>query len=382
MIEGLKLSIPQRMQFLRMVITLSLLISICLSLNLWGGYRTFPYIPIFKFTFIKAPYDCVFILVSSFCLLASLFFNATRTFIFLALLLNLFLVLLDLNRLQPWFYYYNAILFIFLFYDGRVDDSNKFTTKFIILQLLISSIYIYSGLNKLNSNFITTSFLEIIYPLKNIITDRQFLFLIKMGITLPYILIFIGVGLIITPLRYLAITFGCIVHLSLLIFMFPSATNQNYALWFMNVVFLIILFILFSGRTKQRYFSPVILLQQPLFYICIFVFWILPFFNFVNKYPANLSSNFKSGNNNELMLFLNPTQHNQLPLYMQNFFIQTNNLYQLQYNKWCLNELKADCYPENQLFSALYIQIAQPLPKFVKETQFIIKPQQNLFSNR
>lgn len=382
MFEGLKLNIPIRLQLLRIVIIFSLVISVCLSFKLWGGYRYFPYVPVFDFNFVVAPYDAVIIGLSCVCLFASVFFKNTRTFIFLALFLNVSLVLFDLNRLQPWFYYYNVILFIFLFYDGRVDDSNKYTSIFIILQFIIASVYVYNGFSKLNANFVTNDFVELIKPLKSLLTDRQFLFVSKTGTIIPYLLLFIGFGLIITPIRYLAITFGCVVHLCLFIFLFPSAKNQNYALWFMNVVFLIVLFILFSGKTKQRYFSPAILFQKPLFYIIMILFWILPFFNSKSKWPNTLSGNYKSGNSNLLELTLDKQQHNQLPLYVKYFFYQKNTKYVLLYNNWCLNELKSDCYPENELFNAIYLQYAKQLPLFVKETQFVVKPKQSLFSTK
>lgn len=382
MFEGLKLTIPERLQVLRITVTFSLVISICLSFNLWGGYRYFPYVPVFDFKFSIVPYDALIIGLSCICLFASVFFKKTRLFIFLALVLNVFLVIFDLNRLQPWFYYYNAVLFVFLFYDGRVDDSNKYTSVFIIIQFIIASVYIYSGLSKLNSSFVSTDFVEIIKPLKPLITQRQFNFVTKTGWAIPYLLLFIGFGLIITPVRYLAIATGSFIHLCLFIFLFPGSHQQNYALWFMNTVFLMVLFVLFSGKTKQRYFSPAILFQKPLFYIIMILFWVLPFFNSQNKWPDNLSGNYKSGNSSALILTVGKQQHGQLPLYVKYFFEQKDTVYTLNYNKWCLNELKTDCYPEMELFNSIYLQIAKPLPAFVKETQFAIKPKQTLFTTK
>ncbi len=382
MLKIVSLTIPQRLQVIRIVITIALLISICLSFNLWGGYRYFPYTPVIKINFIKAPYDCLLILFSCFFLIASLFLKATRKFIFIALLLNVFMVLLDLNRLQPWFFYYNAVLFVFLFYDGRVDNSNNFTSVFIIIQLLIASIYIYNGLNKFNSDFVQNSFIELIEPLKTLFTERQFLFFIKFATSIPYLLLFIGLGLIIVPIRYLAITLGCLIHISLFILLFPSKTNQSYALWFMNNVFLIILFVLFSGKTKQRYFSPAILFQKPIFYFVIIVFFILPTFNLFNKGAINLLCTIKNGNEDNLTLSFTKIQYKQLPLYVKHFCAQLDTLYVLDYNEWCLSELKTDCNVEKKVFEAIYTEIAKPLPKFVKETQFIINTKQSVFTTK
>lgn len=381
MIGGLKLNIPERLRVLRVIITFSMVISVCLSFKLWAGYRYFPYVPVFDFNFVLAPYDTIIIGLSCICLIASVFFNKTKTLIFLALLLNITLVLFDLNRIQPWFYYYSALLFVFLFYNGRVDDSNNHTGIFIMLQLIIASVYTYNGFSKLNTSFVTNDFVEIISPLKSLLTQRQFTFASKIGTIIPYLLIFIGFGLIIKPIRYLAITVSCFIHVCLCVLLFPSVACQNYALWFMNIVFIIAILILFSGKTNQRYFSLPILLQKPLFYLILILFWILPFFNSQNKWPNHLSANFKSSNAPSLKLILGKQQHSELPLYVMYFFNQKDTLFTLNYNNWCLNELKSDCYPENKLFNVIFLQLAKPLPAFVKETQFIIKPKQTLFYN-
>ena len=298
MMEGLQISIPQRMMLIRITLIFSLIISVLLSFNLWAGYREFPYAPLFQNDFIPAPYDSVYIALAILSWIASLFLNKQRVFIFISFLLSVLLVLFDINRCQPWFYVYNAMLVVYIFYNGRVDDPNKFTSFFIILQIIFASVYFFNGLSQLNSHFIDTDFSETISPLKHIVSERQFLFFKKMGFLVPYLMMFIGLGLIVSPIRYLAITLATIIHFLLFIFLFPSSKNGNYALWFTNLSSVLMLFLLFSGKTKQRYFSPTFLFQVPLFYIVIILFVILPFFNRSGKWPDFLSSNFKSGNNN------------------------------------------------------------------------------------
>ena len=238
MMDGLKISIPQRIILLRVTLTLSLIISVFLSLNLWAGYRDFPYAPLYRLNVIPVHYDFVIIGLALLFWLCSMFLKQQRLFIFLAFVLCVYLSLMDVNRLQPWFYIYNSLLIIFIFYNGRVDDPNKFTSIFIILQLIFASVYFYTGISQLNSGFITSVFPEIIHPLKRLMSERQFLFFVKTGHVVPYIMIFIGLGFTISPLRYLAIALAVFIHVLLLIFLFPSAANPNYALWFSNLTFL------------------------------------------------------------------------------------------------------------------------------------------------
>src|SRR3954469_1894040 len=148
MMNGLQISIPQRMTLLRITLIFSLILGVCFSLNLWGGERTFPTTPFFEKNPVPPPYDYIFIgLVLLFWLL-SLFLRGERVFIFLSLLLCFFLVLFDMNRLQPWFYIFTSMLALYVFYNGRVDDPNKFTSYFIMLQIIFASVYFFAGLSQ------------------------------------------------------------------------------------------------------------------------------------------------------------------------------------------------------------------------------------------
>jgi uncharacterized membrane protein YjdF len=254
-------------------------------------------------------------------------------------------VLFDVNRLQPWFYVYNAILFIFMFYDGRVDNSNKFTSIFIFIQLIVASVYVFNGISQLmNPFFVITDFYDAILPLKKIMSERQFLFFLKAGKFVPYIMIFIGLGLLVRPVKYLAISFGVALHVLLFIFLFPSANNHNYALWFMNMVFTFMVLFLYSGKTQQRYFSVAVLFQKPLFYMIIVAFWIMPAFNFKEKWPGSLSFNFKSGPSPNENLLISENDFERLPFYIRGFCTKKSGEYVLRLRSWCSHELKSEYF--------------------------------------
>jgi len=378
MMNGLQTSIPQRMALLRIVLVFSLVISVFLSFNLWGGYRTFPATPVFEDNLVQPPFDFIFISLALLCWLLSLFLRGQRIFIFISFLLCFFLVLFDVNRLQPWFYIYNSMLAIYIFYNGRVDDPNKYTSFFIFLQIAFASVYFFTGLSQLNALFIDTSFAEIIEPLRSLVSERQFLLFKKTGFMSPYMLMFIGLGLIISPIRYLAISAAILVHLTLLIFLFPSAAHQNYALWFSNLSFIIMLLLLFSGKTKQRYFSPTFLFQQPLFYIIMFVFAVMPFFNITNKWPDFLSFNYRSGNNNSAVITLKKSLYDKLPLYQRHFCVASDSVFTFDYQRWVNHELKADCFPSYPVFNSIYTNLSQMGATGVKEIELRFIPKQKV----
>ena len=378
MIEGLQISIPQRMMFLRVTLIVSLVVSVLLSIHLWAGSRAVPYTSLIGENPIKAPFDFIYVVVLIFLWIASLFLNRQRLLLFIAFILSVILVLFDINRLQPWFYIYNALLIIFLFYNGRVDDSNKFTSYFIILQIIIASVYFFCGLSQLNKYFIDSNFTEIISPLQTMVSKRQFEFFTKVGFVTPYLLMFIGLGLIISPIRYLAITLALLMHLMLFVFLFPSATNKNHALWFSNLSFMVMLFLMFSGKTKQRYFSPTFLFQVPLFYPIMVLFVVMPFFNNSGTWPDYLSSNFKSGNTNSAVISLSEKSLRYLPTNITRFCYSNYGFQNFDYQNWVLHELGVECYPQKRVFNSIYNYVRDSDKRPVKEIELLIVPKQKL----
>ncbi|MCC6372847.1 MAG: hypothetical protein IT236_17720 [Bacteroidia bacterium] len=378
MIEGLQLTIPHRMSLVRITLTLGLIISVALSFNLWAGQRDFPHTPLFTNFGIGAPLDILIITLVLILWVASLVMRWQRLLLFFSLALTALLVFSDINRLQPWLYVYGAMLLVFVFYNGRVDDSNRFTSYFIILQIIVASVYFFCGISQFNSHFVDSQFTEIIGPLKSIASERQFNFFVKLGVCVPYVLLFIGIGLIISPIRYLAITLAVVLHVFLFVLMFPLSGNHNYALWFSNLPFGIMVVLLFSGKTKQRYFSPSYLFQTPLFYATVVLFVIMPFFNSAGYWPDYLSANFKSGKNKSVEIRVSESTYQQLPFYQRSFCVPTGKAYSFDYNGWCSNELKVECFPEKPVFNSIYAYLERLETANVKETELAQLGGQNI----
>ncbi len=353
MIESLQLSIPQRINLIRTTLVISLIVSVLLSLNLWCGNRSFPVAPVFLENWLNPSYDFIWIVLAILFWTASLLFKFQRLFIFLACLLCLLLILFDLNRLQPWFFIYNSLLVMFIFYDGRVDVPNKYNSFFSIIQLIFASFYFFNGISCLNDQFVKESFEGIISPVQSLISERQFIFLRKTGYLVPYLLMFIGFGLMFSSIRFLAISMAFLLHLILFFLLLPSVNNLNYPLWLSNLSFILLLVFLFSGNTNQPYYSFIYLFNRILFYPVFVFFIVLPFFNKINKWPDYLSSNSKGGNSIVLELRINKRIKQQLPLYNRFFLTPKDSLFVVDYQHWCLHELNSDCIPSNRVFNGI-----------------------------
>jgi hypothetical protein len=230
MIEGLKLNIPQRLALLRSVLLLSLLTSVFFSFNLWTGARDFPLVPMWEWAAAPPIAHWILFFLLLFFWFAALFSKFPRLFLFLSLLLSFVLVSMDLNRLQPWFYLYSVMLLILLFYNGRVDNPNTYTSFFIVLQFVLVSVYFFSGLSMLNPDFVQGAFREIVFPLKHVVSERQFNFIVNTGRVVPFLFIFSGLALTIESVRFLAIAVMSVIHVLLFVLMFPFVGEKSYAL--------------------------------------------------------------------------------------------------------------------------------------------------------
>jgi hypothetical protein len=149
-------------------------------------------------------------------------------------------------------------------------------------------------------------------------------------------------------------------------------------MWFLNIALIPIVLLLFSGKTKQRYYSPVFLFQFPLFYLIIILFWIMPFFNPKKIWPDYLSANFNSGNQNSIVISFHEDVKEKLPMYIQHFCINKDSVFILDYVNWCEHELNSDCFPETITFNEIYDYLKRMSPASVNDIQMKYTAKENL----
>ena len=345
--------ITQRLQLIKLTILIGLFVSVLLSLNLWAGQRWFPKAPLLEgFYGLKAPYDYINIVViailSFFC-----FVNPSKKPVWLLLAFCAYLCFEDQNRLQPWFFNYLFILCILLFYKQRVDEPNNFISVFICLQILVALIYIFSGLQKLNAFFVEDTFKWLISPLEHILNAKQFALFIRFGKLVPYLELFIGLGLLIKPLRFIALPLVIIMHLFILLLLGPAGKSFNSVVWPWNIVMILLCLLLFSNVKQERFFDISILFKNVSFYLVVTVMFILPLFSFNNKYDSYLSSSLYSGNTHGCKLILTDKAYRKLPYYIKSFVTKDSDYNVLYIKNWAMAELNTPCVPEYRIFKTV-----------------------------
>lgn len=371
--------IIERLQWIKYTILIGLFSSVCLSYNLWAGQRWFPKVPLLEgFSTLQAPYDYVYLIVLLLFIATDFILNQRWTSILL-ILFSVFLILEDENRLQPWFYEYLIMLFVLAFYKRRVDDPNNYISVFVSLQMMLALIYIFSGIQKMNANFMET-YSWFVHPLKSMISDRQFQNILRFGHIVPYLEALIGIGLLIKPIRFITISLAIFMHVFILLMLGPIGNSYNYVVWPWNLIMITLCLLLFSGQTKERYFSISYLFKNLGFYTVIGLMLIMPLFSLKNDWPSYLSNSLYSGNTDDAKIILSDKALNSLPYYIRNFVVKNSDYNLLYIKTWCITELKTPCYPEKEVFDGVKTEVehltgfdGQDVRLEYKERQKILK---------
>lgn len=366
---GIHLSIYNRLKLIKITAVLGLFLSMLFSLNSWAGQRYFPVYSLIEGIQVLPPYDYVFPVVELLLLILLLFIPKPKLFIFLIVMVNVYFILTDINRLQSWLFVYNAILIVLFFYNWRIDNVNHYTLHFILLQILMAALYVHSGIQKFNPFFTEEVFPSVIKSLGNWISDRQLNLLAKMAYAIPIFEILAGLGILIKPLRFIAVPVLSLIHITLLLFTGFSGEKNTPMVWVWNLSMIFLILFLFTGKTSERFYSVTHLFKQPLFYLIILFFWIFPFLHLFNLYPAPLSFSFYSGNENQGELIINQKTYDNLPLYVRHFANSTNDGYRIDLQEWCMEELNIQIYNE----SFLYVGVQQKIQKITGSNKQDVK---------
>ena len=188
------------------IIAIACLLSMLLSYKLWLGDRVFPLTPVFDFLpAFYHPLDIVLFCVAIFLLICITVLRNPQKYILSFLICAFILALLDRNRWQPWFYQYVLMLFVVSFFNYRCDDTKQQQAIVTIFKLMIAAVYFWSGLQKLNPNFLADTFPWLMEPITNHMAKGAINHFTWLGKMFPMIEFLTGIALFITPVKKAAV---------------------------------------------------------------------------------------------------------------------------------------------------------------------------------
>src|SRR5580692_1608870 len=155
-----------RIFWLKAMITLVFCVGLVMCSRLWIGPRTYPPAPALSFLPSSIyPADLI-LYVALFALAGAILVSAKpQKFIFLFLGIVVVFCLLDQTRLQPWIYQFSFLLAALAFFSWESDDAEGREQALNVARLIVATTYIFSGLQKLNLNFINIDIPWIVEPI-------------------------------------------------------------------------------------------------------------------------------------------------------------------------------------------------------------------------
>ncbi|MBC7864337.1 MAG: DoxX family membrane protein [Bacteroidia bacterium] len=330
-----------RIRKITRIVSVCLIIQLLITYKLWVmAWRTVPAVPLFSFLPVNPGNTIDFFLLTLlfiFCFILVLLPSSRKLFLLIPLLFFV-LILEDSSRLQPWVYLY-SLMFLYLFFQSQNNANVLFAWK-----IILSSVYIWSGIQKLNPHFASEMF-----PWLGDFTgagkyfERHHWF----AYTVASLESLAGIGLWIPKLRKFCclIIFG--LHLFILISLGPLGHNWNHVVWPWNIAFAWLVFDLFFRNDLVE-----VKLSLKKMYVAslIFIAGIIPALNLFGKTDHFLSAGYYSSVASMAVFYFPQTEKDKLPLTTNPhlYFDQHAKLGILMMDNWAIEELNVPVYPEDR----------------------------------
>ena len=352
-----------RLHYLKLVTIAGYICGILLSLRLWFGVgRSIPRIPLVVVNSHFA--ECFISLLLLAALVFSLFSSRSR-YLVAVVVLTSFLVILDLTRLQPWVYQY--VLMIATLTFARVGPNEE--TILLANQLIVASLYFWSGVQKLN-----WTFANVVFP--GMLEDAGVHLPTKFAILVALVEALAGVGLLIRTTRRIAVVIVVILHLSVLVLLILA--RHNTVVWPWNVAMLLVVPILFwrfsdsvvrKELWRRRQSKVVSWLPKLVIMLCA----VAPALSFGGWWDLYLSGALYAGNAPVGVVRINDEFRSQLSeAAKKQVFTSSRGEAMLPLHEWSEVELNVPPYPEARAYRQLTRKVCE-MTNNSEEIELIVK---------
>lgn len=345
-----------RLAALRYVVGAALLSGVALSWNLWLPLsRSFPRAPLLnalpREAVPPAEYFLSCTLVAA--LVASLFARRPAKYLVAAITSLGILVLSDQTRLQPWVYQCLILLIITALHARQGADERSTGIGLCALRLVVASLYVWGGAQKLNYSFGQEVLPQLLAPAQNYLTltGAQ---LSGLGVAVAAAEMFIGGGLLLKKTRKLCVGFALAMHGIILGLL--TAQGRNSVVWAWNVSLALTVVVLFrrgdapSGRASAECWRAGNTSARASLVLAV-LYAVLPVMSFRGWWDMYLSGALYSGNTAVAVVRVGEREYEKLPAAARRqVFMTAGGERMLPLFEWSMAELNVPPYPEARVF--------------------------------
>ena len=337
------------------------MIGILISWPAWQNERLYPLSPIIEGIDWLNQFTLIFTVLLVLSLTLSL--GQKRNFNLFALvsLLGLIpLVFLDITRLQPWVFHYGALLFLLTY----ANFSSTLRTIQILdaSRLIVVGIYFWSGVQKMNTAFITEIFPWVSKPLWSPFGDLGLSFAFSVGILIPFIEAGFAIGLLTKRFRKISIV-GSGLMLVFITIALILGHSWNIVVWPWNFAIFAMVFILFY-RLDDTLPEIINRTKRNIFAILAFIFFLLlPIGNFFGQVDHYLSWSLYSGHVPRAYIAANHTTISSILSRPDDKNLSADYLEQISLVTWSTKNMNLVPYPEERVFFNIFKNLCQTYPQ-------------------
>ncbi|MFL5753716.1 MAG: MauE/DoxX family redox-associated membrane protein [Bacteroidia bacterium] len=254
------------------------------------------------------------------------------------------LFLLDINRFHPEFYIFSCILLMANLYERKKASEENVLLAF---RILISAVYIFAGLNKLNDCFFPNVYEPMMRPVKHMLSHGLYSFLMALSWLVPLVEIAIGAALWMPRFKKVTWKLSLFFHGAIIILLLIH--NTNYPVFPWNLCMVTFVFIL--CRMEKQPSIRVLAEKNKLARTALFLFVLVPMSHFINVAGSYISFDVYSGKYGYTYLYVPADMYERLPAHLKvhtRLIDKDHADRKLYIDDWALKEIKVPIYYENR----------------------------------
>jgi uncharacterized membrane protein YphA (DoxX/SURF4 family) len=343
-----------RIFWLKTVVVVAFCIGLFMSARLWIGPRSYPTAPVFSGLpalderVAQGLFALLFVLAA-----AILVAPKPQKFIAAFLLILVVFCGLDQTRWQPWVFQYGVLLATLGRFSWSSQDIDGERRTLNIARLVIAATYVFSGLQKLNWNFVESDFPLIVHPITALVpfAAKPLHFL---GMAVPFVQALFGIGLLTPRFRRISLVLAVSMHLFILAMFGPFGLDWNSIVWPWTAAMAVLDIVLFAGNAEFSLREAVWAKPWWDHAAVLALFVLLPISSFFNLWDSYLSSAIYSGNLTEGTIYASDAGASFLPAAIRQYVVHTSpNTNVLNIERWATEDMGVVPYPETRVYKAI-----------------------------
>ncbi|GLR86458.1 hypothetical protein [Bradyrhizobium iriomotense] len=370
----------KRLFLLRLTILAAFCVGLLMCPALWIGPRSYPeapavpILPPIEGAVAVTLYGALFVLAGLAVLAPRVRWSIAG---FLAIVAAFCLA--DQTRWQPWVFQYSFLLAILALGQSHNADPAEDQRTLNVARLVIAFTYVFSGLQKINLNFMENDFPWIVTPITGLLPSLGSI-LDAFGFAVPFIQVAFGAGLLTRRFRRVSLVAAVAMHVFILAMFGPLGLNWNNVVWPWTATMAVFDVLLFSGEADFAWRDVVWNVRDFRHGAAVALFAVLPALSFFNLWDSYLSSALYSGNLTEAQIYLSDLGAASTPSSVRSHLVHTSdNTNVLNLQRWAIEDLNVTPYAETRVFKAVARGLCGTL-RDRNQLVLVVKEQRMFFS--